>query len=59
MWIVSLEAESARLEAIGMPVVVTAGDSDGRVFNFAYRDPGMGSLLLNSVRGRSRSSPTR
>jgi catechol 2,3-dioxygenase-like lactoylglutathione lyase family enzyme len=44
-WVDDLEAESARLEALGMPVVVTAM-GDRPVASFVYHDGGQGSLFL-------------
>jgi catechol 2,3-dioxygenase-like lactoylglutathione lyase family enzyme len=46
-WVDDLHAESARLEALGMPVIVTAGAAgEATVSSFAYHDPGLGALFL-------------
>jgi catechol 2,3-dioxygenase-like lactoylglutathione lyase family enzyme len=45
-WVDDLEAESARLESLGMPLVVTAAAGDAPVNGFAYHDPGVGALFF-------------
>ena len=44
-WVDDLQAESARLEALGMPLVVTAAGQEP-VSSFAYHDPGAGALFF-------------